>query len=128
MAYKFVYIVDRDINDVSDIEGATYQSKYERFTNKPAYNPADVPGSTSRQLIKPLNAIDYNRRPDNALHIDDIDGTRYTIKNRMLNTKRHVNPLAPEYALPKYEMASPFEPKFVRNQMDSTGMHQINIL
>lgn len=36
----------------------------------------------------------------------------------MLTTKRHTNPLVPEYDLPTYKAAAPFEPKFIRDAHD----------
>eukprot|EP01035_Chromulina_nebulosa_P017405 gene17405-22954_t len=99
-------------NDISDIEGSKYESKYEKYTNKPAYNPLDVPGSQPRQLIKPRNGPNY------SLYIDDIEGSRYAIRDKMLLSKRHIDPLVPEYKLPSYIPAIPYEQKFIRDNID----------
>jgi len=36
----------------------------------------------------------------------------------MMRTKRHVNPLVPEYDLPKFHTTSLIEPKFIRDTLD----------
>lgn len=62
---------EKKTNDVSDIEGARSQSKYKHyFTDKPAFLPSDVEGSTSKPLTHSRNTR------DNTLYIDDIEGTR----------------------------------------------------
>jgi hypothetical protein len=101
-------------NDISDIDGASRtMSRYERFVNKPIINDAiEVAGSTSKPLTHARNCR------DNQLYIDDIDGTRPHIKNRILMTKRHVDPLNPEYTLPAFQPIDPHEPKFLRNTLD----------
>jgi hypothetical protein len=101
-------------NDVSDIDGATRTaSRYERFVNKPLHNDAyDVPGSKSKPLTHSRNVR------DNSLYVDDIDGTRPFIKERILMTKRQVNPLNPEYPLPSFASTEPYEPKFIRDTLD----------
>jgi hypothetical protein len=58
----------RPTNMVEDIEGAQPQSMY-KFTSKPSfYDPRDIKGTTSTQLIRDTNAVDY------ALKLDDIEG------------------------------------------------------
>lgn len=100
-------------NNTSDVDGATRTtSQYERFANKPPLLQSDVFGSTSKPLTHTRNTM------DNCLYIDDIDGARARVTDKMIVTKRHVNPLQPEYDLPAFEVAKPYEPKFVRHTMD----------
>lgn len=96
-------------NFLDDIEGAKPKSKSKQFTNKSPFLQSDVPGSTSKQLIR-----DRNVR-DNSLYIDDIDGTRHTIKDRMMRTSRHVDPLMPAYPLPSFATDSHVVPRFLKD-------------
>ena len=106
----------RDINRCNDIEGATSSVPYaSKYTNKPDNMP-DVDGSVSKSQTHTRNV------PDLSLHIDDIDGTRHSIKDRMMRTKRHVNPLVPTYELPKYIPSSIPETKFIRNNLDTADI------
>lgn len=50
--------------------------------------------------------------------LDDIEGTRYTIRDRMLRTERHVDPLMPQYKLPGFVCAEPYQPKFIHDNID----------
>ena len=102
----------KDTNNVKDIDGASSSVPYfNRYLNKPVFSSADVPGSTSRPLTHSRNVRDM------TLYIDDIDGTRHSIKDRMMRTKRHVNPLVPEYDLPSSTFCEIPEPKFLRDSM-----------
>ena len=68
---------------MSDIEGA--QPKRDKILVKPNFNDnRDIEGSTSKTLHRTVN---YR---DNTLYVDDIDGARHFIKDRMLTTKRVV--------------------------------------
>ena len=101
-------------NNVSDIDGARSTVPYsDRYSNKPTFNNADVAGSVSRPLTHSRNVRDL------SLYIDDIDGTRHSIKYRMMRTKRHVNPLVPEYDLPSFVPARVPEVPFMRDSMNS---------
>lgn len=102
----------KNTNDISDIFGARPGPKYPVYTNKPTFTPADVEGAAPKQLIRGRNTR------DNSLYIDDIEGTRITIKDRMMKTNRHVNPLEPEYPLPKFTAIPVPEPKFLRDTID----------
>ncbi|RYY72606.1 hypothetical protein EON63_20665 [archaeon] len=106
------HVATKNTIDVSDIDGAQPAPKYKVYTNKPIFQPSDVPGATSKQLIRGRNTR------DNSLYIDDIEGTRRMIKDRMMQTKRHVNPLEPEYSLPSYSPVQQPAPKFVRDMID----------
>lgn len=98
------------INDVSDIDGAKSGSKYHhRIGNKPQPQQSDVPGATSKPLSWSRNVR------DNSLYIDDIEGTRHTIKDRMMQTKRHVNPLNPDYPLASFQKAEVPEMPFIKD-------------
>ena len=102
----------KDTNNVSDIEGARSTVPYAmRYSNKPQPSSADIAGSVSRPLTHSRNVRDL------CLYIDDIDGTRHSIKDRMMRTKRHVNPLVPEYDLPSYVPARLPEAPFMRETM-----------
>lgn len=98
-------------NDVSDIEGASSHSRYAKFYGKPQFQQSDVPGSTSKALTHSRNCRDLQ------LYLDDIEGTRHAIKDRMMRTQRHVNPLVPEYPLPTYLPVEHVEPKFIRDTL-----------
>jgi hypothetical protein len=110
------YIPTKMTNDVSDIEGARSQPKYKVYLNKPQFLNSDIPGSTSKQLIHGKNTRDNN------LYIDDIEGTRRTIKDRMMRTNRHVNPLEPNYPLPSFIPVEPVIPPFRRDVMDTSDI------
>ena len=102
----------RITNQISDIEGASRTAtKYERYSNKPI-PVSDIPGSTSRPLTRTRNTI------DNTLNVDDIEGARARVTDKMNMTRRRVNPLSPDYDLPSFEPAKPYEPKFLRETMD----------
>lgn len=100
---------EKRTNDISDISGATSGPKYERFYNKPQPQQSDVAGSTSKPLSWSRNVR------DNSLYIDDIEGTRHTVKDRMMRTTRNVNPLQPEYKLPSFVPAENPVPKFMKD-------------
>jgi hypothetical protein len=102
---------ERDINRCNDIEGATASIPYaEKYSNKPlSYGHVD--GSNPKSLTHTRNVRDL------TLFIDDIDGTRHSIKDRMMRTKRHVNPLVPEYPLPSYVPSDIPQVKFVRDTL-----------
>ena len=103
----------RITNNTSDVEGATRTTtQYERYANKPSFLQSDVYGSTSKPLTHTRNTN------DNCLYIDDIDGARARVTDKMIVTKRQVNPLEPEYDLPAFETVKPYEPKFLRHTMD----------
>lgn len=58
----------RPTNMVHDIQGAQPAAVYKN-TDKPSfYDPRDIRGTVSKQLIRTTNA------PDNTLRLDDIDG------------------------------------------------------
>jgi hypothetical protein len=105
------YVV-KAINEISDIPGAQRRSKFEAFYNKPQFLQSEIEGSTSKQLHWSRNC------PDNNLKIDDIPGTRHTVKDRMMRTTRCVNPLQPEYTLPAYVAAEIQPTRFIRDQQD----------
>jgi len=102
----------KDTNKVSDIDGARSTVPYaDRYSNKPQPSSADIAGSVSRPLTHSRNVRDL------SLYIDDIDGTRHSIKDRMMRTKRHVNPLVPEYDLPTFVPARVPDFPFLRETM-----------
>lgn len=107
---------EKKINDISDIEGARSGPKYQHFYNKPQFLQSDVPGSTSKALSWSRNVR------DNSLYIDDIEGTRHSIKDRMMRTNRHVNPLVPQYPLPSYVPAEDPPVKFIKDPLDHSDI------
>lgn len=107
---------EKKINDISDISGAKSGPKYQHFFNKPQFLQSDVQGSTSKALSWGRNVR------DNSLYIDDIDGTRHSIKDRMMRTGRHVDPLAPSYPLPSYVPAENPPTKFIKDPQDHSDI------
>ena len=103
----------RNINSVEDIDGAVSSVPYgNRYTDKPQPSQDDVAGSRSRPLTRERNVRDLN------LFVDDIDGTRHAIRDRMMKTSRHVDPLNPKYQLPSAMPVDPLIPKFIRDNMN----------
>ena len=101
----------REVNKVSDIEGA--QPRQKRILNKPDFmSNADIEGSKPKVLHRSRNCRDY------SLYVDDIDGARHFIKDRMLTTKRHTDPVNPVYQLPSYEKPAPYQTPFVRDSFN----------
>jgi len=114
---KNVRIIDkiqtRKINDVSDIDGARPANKFCHARDKPDFTSnLDIFGSVPKILHRTTNA------PDNTLNVDDIDGARHHISDRMLTTNRHTNPLNPDYKLPTFNKPDPYMPKFIRDAHD----------
>lgn len=107
---------EKKINDISDISGAQPGPKYQHFFNKPQFLQSDVHGSTSKALSWGRNVR------DNSLYIDDIDGTRHSIKDRMMRTGRHVDPLEPSYPLPSYVPAEYPAMKFIKDPLDHSDI------
>lgn len=101
----------RDINNVSDIEGTSSSAGY-KYSNKPKIKQSDIPGSSSKPLTHTRNTRDL------SMYLDDIEGTRHSIKDRMMRTGRHVNPLVPDYPLPTSISAGVPEVKFLRDSMN----------
>jgi hypothetical protein len=104
------YVV-KSINEISDIPGAQRRVHYEAYKKTP-FLQSEVDGSTSKQLHWTRNV------PDNALRIDDIPGTRHTVKDRMMRTQRRVDPLNPVYALPSYPAAQHVPTRFIKDSQD----------
>lgn len=71
----------RDPNNITDIDGAQSAPRYRLFTNKPQFLTTDVEGAVPKPHTRTRNVR------DNTLYIDDIEGTRHTIKDRMMRTK-----------------------------------------
>jgi hypothetical protein len=110
---------EKKTNFVSDIDGAKSGPKYKLYFDKPLPQQSDVDGSTSKPLTKTRNCR------DNSLYIDDIEGTRHTIKDRMMRTNRHVNPLDPQYKLPSYEASAYPTPRFLKDSMRLDDIHHV---
>ena len=103
----------KDINSVADIEGASAKVPYgDKYNNKPCISNADIEKSCPAPLMKSRNVKDL------SLHLDDIEGTRHTVRDRMMRTSRHVNPLNPDYQLPSCNPIVVEVPKFIRDSHD----------
>lgn len=102
----------KNTNDIGDIDGAHSGPAYKLYTNKPQFLQSDVHGATSKQLCRGRNTR------DNSLYIDDIEGTRKLIKDRMMRTNRHVDPLEPHYNLPSYATNEAPDSRFLRDAID----------
>lgn len=112
----------RDVIDISDIDGARSAPKYRLFPDKPQFNNSDIPGATSKPLIHSRNVR------DNTLYIDDIDGTRRAIKDRMMRTGRHVDPLQPTYNLPTFVPVEPERTKFIKDPLNISDIEGTKII
>lgn len=51
------------------------------------------------------------------MQTNDIPGTQPNVMRETIQTKRIINPLAPQYQLSKVEERSPTPPKFIRDSM-----------
>lgn len=92
------------------------QPKYKSYANKPIFLNSDIPGAQPKQLIRGRNVS------DNSLYIDDIEGTRRAIKDRMMRTTRRVNPLEPDYRLPSYVPIETAPVHFSRDSMNTSDI------
>lgn len=71
----------RDPNNIQDIDGAQSAPRYRLFFNKPQFLNTDIEGAAPKQHARSRNVR------DNTLYVDDIEGTRHTIKDRMMRTR-----------------------------------------
>jgi len=98
----------RDTNYVGDIEGATRLDRWERRNKPDHFSTDDIPGS------RPMT---QQRARKTTFHCNsDIPGSSSCIKS--FRTDRVVNPLQPEYNLPKSVMAPIPVPKFINDNMN----------
>ena len=98
-------------NCIDDIEGA--RPKTTKLWTKPdLWDNSDVVGAKSKCLHPERTAS------SNFMRVDDIDGAQAKIRDKMLLTKREINPMTPQYKLPSHTPAPPFEPKFMRDTLD----------
>jgi hypothetical protein len=103
----------KNTNDISDIDGARSAVRYRVYEGKPEFlNTSDIAGAQSKQLIHGRNTR------DNSLYIDDIDGTRRMIKDRMMRTGRHVDPLCPSYPLPSFSGLEASPTRFIKDPLE----------
>lgn len=81
------------------------------YYNKPCFfGTADIEGAQPKRT--------YQRRvPGDTMRVNDIDGATVLIKDKFLHTKRHEDPLQPNYKLPSYKVVPPVEPKFVKDSL-----------
>ena len=105
---------NRNWNDnlkVSDIEGAQTKVPGYQYANKPNYSNQnwDIDRSGPRTLHIGLN------KPEYGLKNDDIDKTKPQFQK--FKTNRVVDPLNPNYSLPKTEIVPVEPPKFIRDSI-----------
>ncbi len=111
---------EKNSMDISDIDGARPKVRY-NYTNKPQFLQSDVAGSTSKILCHGKNSR------DNQLYIDDIEGTRHSVKDRMLRSTRHVDPLNPDYKLPSYSEGQFPVNKFMKDSLNHDDIEGSNV-
>jgi len=107
----------RITNYIDDIDGSRNKNKYEKF-----YKDAIQYSTPEIEDHNPLRRESHRKTVRDALFIDDIDGTRRRVKDRMIETKRCTNPLEPVYKLPEVEIRIHTPPRFLR---DSTRLDDI---
>lgn len=83
----------------------------ERNKKPDLFSTADIDGAQPRKTHQ-------RSVPSNTLSVSDIDGASVKIKDKFLQTKRHVDPLQPNYQLPSYTLSRPPEPKFLKDSMN----------
>ena len=98
---------------VDDIQGAQTKVPGYQFQNKPNLSNQnwDIDRTGPRALHIGLNKPEYN------LQVDDIDKTKPQFQK--FKTNRVVNPLNPNYSLPKTEMVPVDPPKFIRDGINN---------
>lgn len=101
----------KETNATSDVDGA--QPSKTKVWNKPdLWNNDDISGAKPMLLHRSRKSGE-----NNSMRVDDIDGAQARIRDKMLLTKRHVDPMAPEYKLPYCKMEQAHVPKFVRDHI-----------
>lgn len=105
-------------NYIDDIDGATVKNKYERFCNKTLPNLNDQYSLMNESISSHKKILKNTTQIRDTMNIDDIEGTRTRVKNGMVKTKRHVNPLEPNYDLPTYVSKPATPPKFLRDTLN----------
>lgn len=81
------------------------------YHNKPCFfGTGDIEGAQPKRAHQ-------RRVPGDNLRVSDIDGASVLIKDKFLHTKRHEDPLQPNYKLPSCKLVPPTEPKFVKDSM-----------
>ena len=108
------FVTNRNWNNnlkVDDIAGANTNIPGYQYKNKDTYSNQnwDIDRSGPRALHLGLNKPEYN------LTNDDLPKSKPQFQK--FHTKRTVNPLNPEYELPKTEVVPPEEPKFIRDNI-----------
>lgn len=99
----------RITNYIDDIDGTKRINKYEEFYNKKplvADNTDDYP---RRRVLR-------GNRPE-SFKVDDIPGARKRVVDKMVLTKRRVNPLEPIYDYPKHIERVITPTKFLRDNI-----------
>ena len=96
---------------VDDISGAKTNVPGYQYKNKQSFSNQnwDIDRTGPRALHLGLNKPEYN------LSNDDLPKSKPQFQK--FQTKRAVNPLNPQYELPKTEMVPPDEPKFIRDNI-----------
>ncbi|KAH0785219.1 hypothetical protein GPJ56_010862 [Histomonas meleagridis] len=102
-----------------DIDGAQYKPD-SRFQHDFVLNISDIEGT------KPITHIDKSKAPVDIMNVNDIEGAQPRICRNLPHSKRHTNPLNPEYQLPTKKEEPPPVTKFVYdgfNFDDIPGVH-----
>jgi hypothetical protein len=101
----------KETNKTSDVDGA--QPSITPVWKKPdLWDNSDVSGAQSMKLHRSRNV------ENTSLKVDDIDGAQAKIRDKMLLTKRSINPMEPNYKLPSCTPAAHEEPRFLRNTLN----------
>lgn len=93
------------------------KAPHKGFYNKPSFfGTGDIDGAQPKRAHQRSVPLD-------ALRVDDIDGASVLIKDKFLHTKRHEDPLQPNYKLPSCKVEPPPQTKFIK---DSMGVDDID--
>jgi hypothetical protein len=100
-----VAIINRPAEVFSDDHG------FRSSGSRPLFNDtSDIAGACPK-IPRERNYV------SKILEIDDIEGTRPKMHDKFLQTKRHINPLKPEYKLPETTIADYETPKFIKDSL-----------
>ncbi|KAH0787824.1 hypothetical protein GPJ56_008173 [Histomonas meleagridis] len=104
-----------------DIDGSHYVPK--TIHQRDSFNVNDIEGTKSKPMY------DSSKPPVDLMKLDDIDGSHPRIIRQLPRSHRMVNPVDPQYDLPKYKVPDEPPPKFIRDTMkndDVEGAHPMS--
>jgi hypothetical protein len=88
------------------------EEKTQNYYNKPCFfGTGDIDGAQPKR-------VHQRSVPQNNLRLDDIEGASVLIKDKFLHTKRHEDPLQPNYKLPSYKIMPAHESKFIKDTLN----------